>query len=220
MTRPVTEVACGVLINREKGIFLLGSRPEGKPCAGFWEFPGGKLEAGETPEVALARELNEELGIQIGKSYPWFVMEHDYPHAYVRLHFRRCFSWAGELKSLEHQKFAWFSGLADLEGLKHLPMNAIITERIYLPECVYAGDIENLATYVGLDAKRGAIVETVDQMKAAEAAGALYVIAKKGSEDKLLEGQMNTLPGYVFGNPEDIELQRTRGAHGIVVLKN
>ena len=220
MTRPVTEVACGVLINREKGIFLLGSRPEGKPCAGFWEFPGGKLEAGETPEVALARELNEELGIQIGKSYPWFVMEHDYPHAYVRLHFRRCFSWVGELKSLEHQKFAWFSGLADLEGLKHLPMNAIITERIYLPECVYAGDIENLATYVGLDAKRGAIVETVDQMKAAEAAGALYVIAKKGSEDKLLEGQMNTLPVYVFGNPEDIEAQRTRGAHGIVVAKN
>ena len=220
MTRPVTEVACGVLINREKGIFLLGSRPEGKPCAGFWEFPGGKLEAGETPEVALARELNEELGIQIGKSYPWFVMEHDYPHAYVRLHFRRCFSWDGELKSLEHQKFAWFSGLADLEGLKHLPMNAIITERIYLPECVYAGDIANLATYAGLDAKRGAIVETVDQMKAAEAAGVLYVIAKKGSEDKLLEGQMNTLPVYVFGNPEDIELQRTRGAHGIVVAKN
>jgi len=220
MTRPVTEVACGVLINREKGIFLLGSRPEGKPCAGFWEFPGGKLEAGETPEVALARELNEELGIQIGKSYPWFVMEHDYPHAYVRLHFRRCFSWVGELKSLEHQKFAWFSGLADLEGLKHLPMNAIITERIYLPECVYAKDPENLATYAGLDAKRGAIVETVDQMKAAEAAGALYVIAKKGSEDKLLEGQMNTLPVYVFGNPEDIEAQRTRGAHGIVVQKN
>ncbi len=220
MARPVTEVACGVLINREKGIFLLGSRPEGKPCAGFWEFPGGKLEVGETPEVALARELNEELGIHIGKSYPWFVMEHDYPHAYVRLHFRRCFSWTGELKSLEHQKFAWFSGLADLEGLKHLPMNAIITERIYLPECVYAKDKENLATYAGLDAKRGAIVQSVGEMKAAEAAGALYVIAKKGSEEALLENQMNTLPVYVFGRQEDVEAQRTRGAHGIVVIKN
>ncbi len=220
MTRPVTEVACGVLIDREKGIFLLGSRPEGKPCAGFWEFPGGKLEAGETPEVALARELNEELGIEIGKSYPWFVMEHDYPHAYVRLHFRRCFSWAGVLKSLEHQKFAWFSGLADLEGLKHLPMNAIITERIYLPECVFAADAENLATYAGLDAKRGAIVETVDELKAAEASGALYVVARKGAEDKLLENQMNTLPVYVFGSPTEIEAQRTRGAHGIVLAQN
>lgn len=220
MTRPVTEVACGVLIDRKKGIFLLGSRPEGKPCAGFWEFPGGKLEAGETPEIALARELNEELGIHIGKSYPWFVMEHDYPHAYVRLHFRRCFTWEGELKSLEHQKFAWFSGLADLEGLKHLPMNAIITERIYLPECVCARDPENLATYAGLDAKRGAIVETVSEMKEAEAKGALYVIAKKGSEDKLLEAQMNTLPVYVFGVEADIEAQRTRGAHGIVIAKN
>lgn len=220
MMRPVTEVACGVLINREKGIFLLGSRPEGKPCAGFWEFPGGKLEAGETPEIALARELNEELGIQIGKSYPWFVMEHDYPHAYVRLHFRRCFSWEGELKSLEHQKFAWFSSLTDLEGLQLLPMDAIITERIYLPECIFAEDSENLATYEGLDAKRGAIVETVDQLKEAEATGALYVVAKKGSEDKLLQSQMNALPVYVIGKPEDIEAQRTRGAHGIVVARN
>lgn len=220
MTRPVTEVACGVLIDREKGVFLLGSRPEGKPCAGFWEFPGGKLEAGETPEVALFRELNEELGIQIGKSYPWFVMEHDYPHAYVRLHFRRCFSWAGQLKSLEHQKFAWFSSLADIEGLKNLPMNAIITERIYLPECVYAGDKDNLATYAGLDAGRGAIVESVSEMKAAEASGALYVVAKKGSEETLLASQMNTLPVYVFASATELETQRTRGAHGVVVAQN
>ncbi len=219
MTRPVTEVACGVLIDREKGVFLLGSRPEGKPCAGFWEFPGGKLEAGETPEVALFRELNEELGIQIGKSYPWFVMEHDYPHAYVRLHFRRCFSWAGQLKSLEHQKFAWFSSLADIEGLKNLPMNAIITERIYLPECVYAADPANLATYAGLDAGRGAIVESVSELKAAKASGALYVVAKKGSEETLLASQMNTLPVYVFASAEDLETQRTRGAHGVVVAQ-
>ena len=63
LDRPVVDVAVGVLI-RANGDFLLTSRPEGKVYAGYWEFPGGKLEAGETVEEALARELQEELGIE------------------------------------------------------------------------------------------------------------------------------------------------------------
>ena len=93
--RPVTEVAVAVVIDPQSGKFLLGSRPEGKPYAGYWEFPGGKLEKGESVHEALVRELREELDLTITDSVPWFVMEHDYPHAYVRLHFRR--SWAPSL---------------------------------------------------------------------------------------------------------------------------
>jgi 8-oxo-dGTP diphosphatase len=104
--RPVTEVAVGVLV-REDGAFLLTSRPAGKAYAGYWEFPGGKLEAGESVEQALRRELHEELGIDIGAVTPWRVELVDYPHALVRLHFCKVFAWQGELQMREAQDFAW-----------------------------------------------------------------------------------------------------------------
>jgi 8-oxo-dGTP diphosphatase len=104
--RPVTEVAVGVLI-RPDGAFLLTSRPAGKVYAGYWEFPGGKLEAGETVAQALRRELQEELGIVIGAAQPWQVELVDYPHALVRLHFCKVFDWRGELQMREAQSFAW-----------------------------------------------------------------------------------------------------------------
>lgn len=104
--RPVTEVAVGVLIDAA-GRFLLAQRPAGKPYAGYWEFPGGKLEAGETVEAALGRELYEELGIVIAASQAWRVLEHDYPHAYVRLHFQKVREWRGDLEGREKQAFVW-----------------------------------------------------------------------------------------------------------------
>lgn len=100
------DVAVGVLV-RADGHVLLAQRPEGKPYAGWWEFPGGKLEAGETVEAALARELEEELGLLIGPAYPWVTVGYVYPHATVRLHFCRCFAWQGEPESREMQAFAW-----------------------------------------------------------------------------------------------------------------
>jgi 8-oxo-dGTP diphosphatase len=104
--RPVTEVAVGVLI-RPDGSFLLTSRPQGKVYEGYWEFPGGKLEAGETVEQALRRELEEELGIHIGAVHPWKSEVVDYPHALVRLNFCKVFEWLGELQMRESQSFAW-----------------------------------------------------------------------------------------------------------------
>ncbi|MDP1532877.1 MAG: NUDIX domain-containing protein, partial [Rubrivivax sp.] len=74
---------------------------------GHWEFPGGKLEAGETVEQALRRERDEELGIRIGAALPWQVELMDYPHARVRLHFCKVFDWAGELQMREGQQMAW-----------------------------------------------------------------------------------------------------------------
>ena len=103
--RPV-DVAVGVLIDSE-GRVLLTSRPEGKVYAGFWEFPGGKLEAGESVEQALRRELHEELGITIGPAQPWKVELMDYPHARVRLHFCKVFAWSGEFEMRERQAMAW-----------------------------------------------------------------------------------------------------------------
>lgn len=104
--RPVTEVAVGVLV-RADGAFLLTSRPTGKAYAGYWEFPGGKLEAGESVEQALRRELDEELGIQIGAVQAWKTEMVDYPHALVRLHFCKVFAWAGDLQMREGQSYAW-----------------------------------------------------------------------------------------------------------------
>ena len=104
--RTLVDVAVGVLI-RPNGDFLLTSRPPGKAYAGYWEFPGGKLEAGETVAQALSRELTEELGITIGAVTPWKVSTVDYPHALVRLNFCKVFNWVGELQMREGQSFTW-----------------------------------------------------------------------------------------------------------------
>lgn len=108
--RPV-DVAVGVLIERDaqgrEGRFLLTSRPEGKVYAGHWEFPGGKVEPGESIEQALRRELHEELGITIGAAHPWRVETFDYPHALVRLHFCKVYHWDGVFEMREAQQMAW-----------------------------------------------------------------------------------------------------------------
>lgn len=104
--RTPVDVAVGILIDAE-GRFLLTSRPDGKVYAGYWEFPGGKLEAGETVEEALRRELHEELGITIGPAEAWKVELVDYPHARVRLHFCKVRRWSGAFEMRERQAMAW-----------------------------------------------------------------------------------------------------------------
>ncbi|MEO5672162.1 MAG: NUDIX domain-containing protein [Ramlibacter sp.] len=104
--RKEVEVAVGVLL-RGDGAFLLTSRPSGKVYEGYWEFPGGKVETGETVEQALRRELVEEIGVVIGPVHPWRVERVDYPHALVRLNFCKVFEWTGDLHMHEGQAFAW-----------------------------------------------------------------------------------------------------------------
>jgi 8-oxo-dGTP diphosphatase len=101
-----TEVAVGVLI-REDGAALFGQRPADKPYGGWWEFPGGKLEAGESVEQALKRELFEELDIEVQASVPWVVRVFKYPHAHVRLHFQKVLRWNGQPASKEKQALHW-----------------------------------------------------------------------------------------------------------------
>ena len=104
--RSLVQVAVGVLM-RADGAFLLTSRPQGKAYAGFWEFPGGKLEVGETVAQALCRELQEEIGITIQDCTLWKTERIDYPHALVQLNFCKVTQWTGELQMLEFQSFAW-----------------------------------------------------------------------------------------------------------------
>lgn len=104
--RCVIEVAVGILFQSD-GSFLLTSRPPGKVYEGYWEFPGGKLESGETVLHALRRELKEELGIEVQDIRPWKSEMVDYPHALVRLNFCKVLSWCGDLQMREGQSFAW-----------------------------------------------------------------------------------------------------------------
>jgi 8-oxo-dGTP diphosphatase len=125
------EVAAAV-IQRADGAFLLARRPVGKVYAGYWEFPGGKVEPGEPVEKALARELHEELGIDIDGSYPWLTRVFTYPHATVRLSFRRVLSWKGEPHPRENQDMAWQRIDASLAE-PMLPANAPVLASLALP---------------------------------------------------------------------------------------
>lgn len=130
-TTGIVEVAAAVL-QRPDGSFLLAQRPPGKIWAGYWEFPGGKIEAGETAYHALARELHEELGIEVKTAYPWITRIFTYPHATVRLNFFRITTWQGELHPHEGQQFAW-QHLPDVTVAPVLPANAPVLRALELP---------------------------------------------------------------------------------------
>ena len=121
------------VLQRPDGRFLLAQRPQGKVYAGYWEFPGGKVEPGETPLQALNRELHEELGIDVTAAYPWLIREFDYDHADVRLHFFRVRGWRGELHGRESQAFAW-QRIDAIDVSPLLPANGPILSALAIPE--------------------------------------------------------------------------------------
>jgi 8-oxo-dGTP diphosphatase len=125
------EVVAAVICN-ERDQFLLAQRPAGKVYAGYWEFPGGKVEAGEAASAALGRELHEELGIDAITAYPWLTRDFDYDHAAVRLRFFRVLEWAGELHGRERQQFVWQSVHA-ITVAPLLPANGPILRALELP---------------------------------------------------------------------------------------
>jgi len=140
-TRPVEVVAA--VIERPDGRFLLAQRPAGKVYAGYWEFPGGKVEPGEPLAAALARELHEELGIEVEIADPWIVRIYAYPHAKVKLNFFRVRAWHGEPHGKERQQLAWQRASAvDVAPL--LPANAPVLRALQLPfeyAITHAGEI-------------------------------------------------------------------------------
>lgn len=128
---PVIEVAAGALV-RADGRVLLCERPAGRPLAGFWEFPGGKLESGESPIAALERELAEELGLRAPQSRPLIHLVHDYPDKRVVLHVRCVEAWQGEPQPLEGQRLAWVFP-CDMPDRQLLPANRPIVTALRLP---------------------------------------------------------------------------------------
>ena len=131
VTESIVPVAAAVVV-RADGRVLLAQRPAGKAYAGYWEFPGGKLEPGEAPRDALERELAEELGIRVRRAAPWLVQRFVYPHAHVELHFFRVFQWDGDPVGHDGQAFAWQApGAFDVAPL--LPANTLVLRALLLP---------------------------------------------------------------------------------------
>ena len=135
MTR-VVEVAAAILLREDpagRAEYLLACRPQDKVCAGYWEFPGGKVEPGESLRQALTRELQEELGITVEHAWPWLSRTHDYPHASVRLKFFRVTAWHGDIKPIEHSALTWTTIGNAASVAPILPANGPILRALELP---------------------------------------------------------------------------------------
>ncbi len=131
MTRRTVDVAAAVLL-RPDGTYLLGQRAADTVYAGYWEFPGGKVESGESIAAALYRELQEELGITILHLRPWLRREHHYEHADVQLHFFEVPTWEGKLENRVHAALAWVSPHSPAPT-PMLPANGPILKALRLP---------------------------------------------------------------------------------------
>lgn len=144
-------VAAAVIFARD-GRFLLGQRAPDTFYPGYWEFPGGKVEAGETPHAALVRELQEELGIQVHLAHPWITRRHSYEHANVTLHFFEVASWSGELQDKVHSALSWQTADATEVG-PMLPANGPVLKALRLPRVMGVTE----AGEVGVQAQLGAL---------------------------------------------------------------
>jgi len=132
----IVEVAAAVMLRADGREFLLAQRPEGKVYAGYWEFPGGKVEPGESVRQALIRELQEELGITVTACSPWLTRQFTYPHATVRLNFWRVTAWDGEIgitAPLEHSAVDWQTTGEAATVAPILPANDPILKALALP---------------------------------------------------------------------------------------
>lgn len=153
----ITDVAAAVIL-RDDGAFLLGRRAPGTFYPGYWEFPGGKVETGETPDAALVRELREELGIEVVTATPWIVREHVYEHAHVRLHFFRVTAWRGAIADHVHDALAWQTpGATTVHPM--LPANAPVLAALSLPAVYGITHAWQIGTQAQLSALDGALAQ-------------------------------------------------------------
>ena len=194
MTQRITEVAVAIFIKPD-GSFLLSSRPEGKPYPGYWEFPGGKIEAGETVLQAMKRELMEELNVAITKAAPWFSFMMHYTHATVRLHCWRVSEWHGDIQGLEGQQFEW-QRLDAITVAPTLPGCAPIFKALALP-----------TTYAITNASEAGVANYLRQLECALANGL-----------KLIQVREKNMPADVLRSfaSEVVSLARVRGAKVLV----
>jgi len=156
----IVEVAAAVMLRADGQEFLLALRPEGKVYAGYWEFPGGKVEPGESVREALIRELQEELGITVTACSPWLTRQFTYPHATVRLHFWRVTAWDGEIgitAPLEHAAVNWEKCGKSASVTPILPANGPILKALSLPTTMAITMAETEGTEVQVERLEAAL---------------------------------------------------------------
>lgn len=172
MTKLV-QVAVAIL-TKPNGEYLLASRPQGKGWAGWWEFPGGKIEAGERPEQALIRESQEELGITPTKIQPWIKRRYDYPATHdaeaktVLLHFFFVSNWQGELQAKEGQQLAW-QHPQKLNVSPVLPANAPIMQALSLPPVYAISNVQEIGEPAFLQALKKQLDQGLQLLQIREA---------------------------------------------------
>lgn len=203
------DVAVAILI-RADGWVLLAQRPAGKVYGGWWEFPGGKIEPGEAPAHALAREVHEELGVEVERAYPWITRGFSYPHATVRLHFFRVPAWRGEPHGREGQAFAW-QDLAVLTVGPVLPANGPVLKSLALPveyALSNAAEVGEARFLAALEARLAAGLRLVQVREKAMARERLAALVERVVATAAPYGARVLVNG-------DAALARDAGAHGV-----
>ncbi|HQT25703.1 MAG TPA: Nudix family hydrolase, partial [Burkholderiales bacterium] len=197
----------GVIVSAD-GSILLGRRPEGKPYAGYWEFPGGKIEAGESPKDALIRELKEELGIDPHHLHPWISRIFHYSHATVKLNFFKVLGWEGKPEGRENQQIAW-QDPHRIEVSPLLPANEAILRALKLPS-IYA--VTNAAE-LGVDVQ-------LEKLKTALQKGIRYIQVREKEMDadslkRFAREVMAIAEGVKVTINSEVELAHEIKAHGV-----
>ena len=221
--RTIVPVAVGVVVRADRAV-LLADRPAGKPYAGYWEFPGGKIEAGESVEHALARELAEELGVTVIESVPWVRFDFDYPHAYVRLQFRRVYDWHGKPEPVEGQRLTYYRP-GDPAPDPLLPAARPVMRWLWLPDRLIwaperAAQVKVQPSDHWIDGMRFAAsaVRDADELAQAAALGADFVVVPFLPEPQLADLSRDTpIPVYATdpGDPDALKRLQRLGVHGI-----
>ena len=202
------EVAAGIIF-REDGAFLLGRR-QGSFYAGYWEFPGGKVEEGEDAAEALARELDEELGIRVGRLNPWVVRRHDYEHANVCLRFFEVNDWHGQINDLVHDALSW-QRAGDLTVGPMLPANGPILKALELPRFMGITQAGMIGFETQLDYAESALQQGLRMIQLREPD--LDIVQREAFARRLLVLARRYGALVVFN--DDAELARRLGADGV-----
>ncbi len=203
------EVAAAVL-EKPDGTFLLAQRPQGRIWAGYWEFPGGKLEPSESARDALSRELKEELGIEVLTAYPWITRVFVYPHAKVRLHFFRVVKWGGQLHPHEGQQFSW-QHVKDVKVSPLLPANEPVLRALALPSLYAISNVSELGETEFLLRLQRKLDEGMR----------LIQVREKGMPRVVLENLANRVVSLAHGSGArvminaDVDLANEVGADGV-----
>ena len=206
MTRKLVDVSAGVLL-RPDGCYLLGQRAQDTVYAGYWEFPGGKVEPGETPAQALCRELDEELGIRVTHLRPWLRREHLYEHAHVRLHFFEVAGWEGALDDRVHSALAWVQPDGPTRA-PMLPANGPILKALRLPRTMGITHAAELGVDGQLAALDDALAHGLRLVQVREAPAKRELLARE------VQARMRAHRGLMLING-DLALARRLGADGV-----